>query len=59
MTTQQEWVWVTGLVPPFGHWPSCGAGGSPMIWVLVSRPSWLSSNCEFSMTTVPPELVPE
>ena len=28
-----------------------------MIWVLVSSPSWLSSNWEFSMTTVPPELV--
>src|SRR6202522_3079082 len=59
MTTQQERVPVIGLFLPCGQRPSCGAGGSPITWVLVSRPSWLSSNLEFSMTTVPPELVPE
>ncbi len=59
MNTQHEWVWVTGLVPPFGHAPFCGGGGSPAIWVLVSIPSSLLSNCEFSMTIAPPELVPE
>ena len=59
MKTQHEWVWVMGLVPPSGQPPSCGGGGSPAIWVLVSRPSWLWSNSEFSMTTAPPELVPE
>ncbi len=59
MNTQHEWVWVIGLVPPFGQAPFCGAGGSPAIWVLVSNPSLLLSNCEFSMTIAPPELVPE
>ena len=48
-----------GLTPPSGHRPSCGAGGSPTTAVLVSRPSWLPSNWEFSMTMVPPEFVPE
>ena len=59
MNTQHEWVWVMGLVPPFGQAPFWGGGGSPAIWVLVSTPSWLLSNCEFSMTMAPPELVPE
>src|SRR5580698_925601 len=59
MKTQQECVCVMGLVAPFGHAPSCGAGGSPPIWVLVSTPSSLLSNCEFSITTAPPEFVPE
>ena len=59
MNTQHEWVWVIGLVPPFGQAPFCGAGGSPAIWVLVSNPSLLLSNWEFSMTMAPPELVPE
>src|ERR1035437_3361841 len=57
--TQHEWVWVIGLMPLFGHAPSCGAVGSPWIWVLVSNPSWLLSNWEFSTTMAPPELVPE
>ena len=59
MKTQHEWVCVIGLMPLFGQAPFCGAGGSPLIWVLVSKPSWLLSNSEFSMTIAPPELVPE
>ncbi len=59
MNTQHEWVWVIGLMALSGQSPFCGAGGSPLIWVLVSNPSWLLSNWEFSMTTAPPELVPE
>ena len=59
MNTQHECVCVIGLVPPFGQAPFWGGGGSPAIWVLVSRPSWLLSNCEFSITIAPPELVPE
>ena len=59
MNTQHEWVWVIGLIPSSGQSPFWGAGGSPAIWVLVSIPSWLLSNCEFSMTIAPPELVPE
>ena len=59
MKTQHEWVWVMGLVPPSGQAPFCGGGGSPAIWVLVSTPSSLLSNCEFSITMAPPELVPE
>ena len=48
-----------GLVAPFGQAPSCGAGGSPPICVLVSKPSWLWSNSEFWTTIAPPEFVPE
>ncbi len=59
MNTQHEWVCVMGLVAPSGQAPFWGGGGSPAIWVLVSTPSWLLSNCEFSITTAPPELVPE
>ncbi len=59
MKTQHEWVWVMGLVPPSGQSPFCGGGGSPAIWVLVSKPSLLLSNWEFSTTMAPPEFVPE
>ena len=59
MTTQHEWVWVIGLVALPGQAPSCGAGGSPLIWVFVSKPSWLSLNREFFTTIAPPEFVPE
>ena len=59
MNTQHEWVWVMALIPPNGQAPFWGGGGSPPLWVLVSNPSLLSSNCELSKTRVPPELVPE
>jgi hypothetical protein len=59
MNTQQEWVWVIRLVPPFGHAPSCGEGKSSLFWLLVSNPSSLLSNCEFSTTRLPPELDPD
>ena len=59
ITTQHEWVWVIGDVPLFGHAPFCGAGGSPLIWVLVSKPSLFLSNSEFLITMAPPEFVPE
>src|SRR4051794_33016224 len=59
LNTQQEWVFVIGLVPFFGHAPSCGDGESSLFWLLVSNPSLLWSNCEFSMTRLPPEFVPE
>src|SRR5580692_3820460 len=39
--------------------PSWGGGGSPVRAVLVSKPSLLSSNIEFSMRIRPPEFVPE
>jgi hypothetical protein len=39
MRTQHEWVWVILEMPPFGHAPFCGAVGSPLIAVLVSRPA--------------------
>ncbi len=57
--TQHEVVFVMSLVLPSAQRPSWGGGGSPAICVLVSRPSWLWSNSEFWMMTVPPELVPE
>jgi len=44
MNTQQERVWVIGLIRLPGQAPFWGAGGSPLIWVLVSNPSWLLSN---------------
>src|ERR1700674_1994644 len=59
MKTQHEWVWVIGLVPLCGQAPFWGAGASPSIWVLVSTPSLLLSNWEFSTRSVPPEFVPE
>ena len=59
MNTQHEWVWVMALIPPYGQAPFWGGGGSPALWVLVSNPSSLLSNCELSTTRVPPELVPE
>src|ERR1700733_10515185 len=59
MNTQHERVLVKPLTPPYGQVPFCGGGGSPALCVLVSRPSVLSSNCECSITSVPPELVPE
>ena len=59
MNTQQEWVWVIGLVAPFGQAPSCGEGASSLFWLLVSKPSLLWSNSEFSITSGPPEFVPE
>ena len=59
MNTQHEVVLVTELVAPFGQVPFWGAGGSPLIWVLVSSPSLFWSNCEFWMMIFPPELVPE
>ena len=59
MNTQHDVVWVMGLVAPSGQAPFWGAGGSPSIWVLVSRPSLLLSNSEFLMTIPPPEFVPE
>src|ERR1700728_2572176 len=59
MNTQHEWVCVIGLMPLSGQSPFCGGGGSPPTWVFVSSPSWLWSNCECSMTTAPPEFVPE
>src|SRR5579875_115327 len=58
MNTQQEWVWVIGLIPPLGQAPSWGGGLSPF-WLLVSKPSSLLSNWEFSTTSCPPELEPE
>ena len=58
MNTQHECVCVIGLGPPFGHAPSCGGGLSPF-WLLVSKPSWLLSNCEFSTSRLPPEFEPE
>jgi hypothetical protein len=58
MKTQHEWVWVMGLVPPFGQAPSCGGGLSPF-WLLVSKPSSLLSNSEFCTTMLPPEFEPE
>src|SRR5436305_9493936 len=57
MNTQQECVWVIGLVPPFSHEPSCGGGLSPF-WLLVSNPSSLLSNSEFLTTSWPPEFDP-
>ena len=59
MNTQHERVCVMGLTACPGQSPFCGAGGSPPICVLVSTPSSLLSNWLFSMTTAPPELVPE
>jgi hypothetical protein len=59
MNTQQEWVWVTGLVPPLGQAPSWGDGESSLFWLLVSNPSLLWSNSEFSITSCPPAFVPE
>src|SRR5580704_2907423 len=59
MKIQHECVCVIGLVAPFGQSPFWGAGGSPSICVFVSTPSSLLSNWECSMTTEPPELVPE
>src|ERR1039458_7690885 len=59
MNTQHEWVWVIRLMASPGHCPFAGAGGSPPIWVLVSKPSSLLSNWEFSTTIDPPEFVPE
>ena len=50
MNTQQECVWVIGLMPLFGHAPFCGGGLSPF-WLLVSNPSSLLSNCEFLTTS--------
>ena len=50
MNTQHEWVWVIGLMPPFGQAPFCGGGLSPF-WLLVSNPSSLLSNSEFSITS--------
>src|SRR5947199_9192934 len=58
MNTQQEWVWVIGLMPLPGHAPFCGGGLSPF-WLLVSNPSLLLSNSEFFTTSRPPELDPE
>src|ERR1700681_2011730 len=46
--TQHERVWVIGLLALPGQSPFCGAGASPSIWVLVSAPSLLLSNTEFS-----------
>ncbi len=57
--TQHEWVWVILEVPPLGQSPVWGAGGSPETAELVSAPSWLWSNFEFSMMIWPPEFVPE
>src|ERR1700733_5094643 len=59
MKTQHEWVPVKPLIPPNGQAPFCGGGGPPALCALVSSPSVLSSNCECSITSVPPELVPE
>src|SRR3954469_4255206 len=59
VNTQHEWVWVVELVPPAGHAPSCGEGESSLFWLLVSKPSLLWSNSEFSTTRRPPEFVPE
>ena len=58
MNTQQECAPVTGAETPGGQAPFCGGGLSPF-WLLVSKPSSLLSNCEFLMTSRPPELEPE
>ena len=47
-----------GLTPLFGQAPFWG-GGKSASWLLVSKPSSLWSNWEFSITSGPPELVPE
>src|SRR5579863_8808160 len=48
----------TGGFTPAGQEPSWGGGLSPF-WLLVSKPSSLLSNCEFSTTRDPPEFDPE
>src|ERR1019366_3487402 len=40
-------------VGPMAALPAAGA------WALVSKPSWLWSNCECVITIAPPEFVPE
>src|SRR5450756_1928382 len=57
--TQHDEVPVIGLIAWPTQRPSCGGGGSPWSWVLVSNPSLLLSKVEFLITSEPPELVPE
>jgi hypothetical protein len=56
--TQHVGAPLTGGLTPLGQAPFCGAGSSAF-WLLVSNPSSLWSNCEFSISSRPPELVPE
>src|SRR3954452_13480451 len=42
-----------------GHAPFCGDGASSLFSLLVSTPSWLWSNSELSISSFPPEFVPE
>ena len=58
MNTQQVGAPATGGLTPAGQAPFCGGGLSPF-WLLVSNPSLLLSNWEFSTSRRPPELDPE
>src|SRR5579859_2369583 len=57
VNTQQLGAPETGGLTPAGHEPSWGGGLSPF-WLLVSKPSLLLSNCEFSISIRPPEFEP-
>ena len=58
VSTQHEGAPATGGCTPAGHAPFCGDGSSPF-WLLVSNPSSLLSNREFSISIHPPEFEPE
>ncbi|MGZ6651555.1 MAG: hypothetical protein ACXVHB_29435 [Solirubrobacteraceae bacterium] len=58
VNTQHVGAPATGGLTPGGQAPFCGGGLSPF-WLLVSNPSLLLSNSEFSTSRRPPEFDPE